>query len=342
MVRNLEWVNKLLQYILLFCGVLMLLGCTSNQAETQVLSVQRDASHSTKVTLSYVRAYLQIGNINKARLQFDKIEEPELDPGAMLTLAELRAAEGDIIGAEQAFLFSLADNQLTSPFNPNAVSSNLIDSLCQQKRWSALEAYAGALNDAAAVIDTSNAHLSKIGLCFFNGQRSQAAKHALEQLDFNLAVPPFSYLALARISLEQGQYLAAKTWMEKFEANKTSVDATTLWISFEVYRALKRTGPALKVAEHLRSLFPKSQYESRLQLQLKPAQVRPLMADKVAPSKSLKKSSTKNFHLIRSGETLYQLSKRYALSMSELLLWNPDLLIEEISLGTRIRISEPD
>jgi Tfp pilus assembly protein PilF len=38
------------------------------------------------------------------------------------------------------------------------------------------------------------------------------------------------------------------------------------------------------------------------------------------------------------GETLYQLSKRYGVTTPELMSWNPNLVIDDISIGTKIRI----
>jgi Tfp pilus assembly protein PilF len=315
------------------------------QSTTQAMSVQRDVSHSNKIILSYVQVYLQIGNINKAREQFQKIEDPESNPSAMITLAELRAAEGDTIGAQQAFLFSLAYNQLTTPFHHTQVSPDLLDFFCQEKKWPALDAYAAALIDTAEVIDTINSTFSKLGVCFFNGQRWQEADDLFKQLNFALPVQPFSYLALARNSIEQEQYSAAKSWIAKFEETKTTIDAKILWTAFEVYRALGSTDIALQMAEHLRALFPNSQYVPKLQMLVQPAQINPIAFEPTArseselESKSVKSTPKKTFHTIRSGETLYQLSKLYDLSIADLLLWNPDLVIEDIALGTRIRIS---
>lgn len=321
----------------------MLVACTSNQAETQALLVQNDASHSNKTTLSYVRAYLHIGNIKKAQEQFQKLEKPELNPGAMLALAELRAAEGDIIGAQQAFLFSFADNQLNTPLHQIEVSPDLIDFFCREKKWQALEAYGTARIDSVAAIGSINAPLSKIGNCFFSEQRWQEAKYWLEKLDFALPVQPFSYLALARMSIEQKQYSAAKAWIEKFEATKTAIDAKILWRSFEVYRALQKPDIAFHMAEHLRSLFPNSPYTRKYLVLVKTGQIEQLGLERrtrsESGSKSVKKRPTKAFHSIKSGETLYQLSKQYDLSIADLLLWNPDLVIEDIALGTRIQIS---
>jgi LysM repeat protein len=78
---------------------------------------------------------------------------------------------------------------------------------------------------------------------------------------------------------------------------------------------------------------------------VQPAQINPIAFEPTArseselESKSVKSTPKKTFHTIRSGETLYQLSKLYDLSIADLLLWNPDLVIEDIALGTRIRIS---
>jgi Tfp pilus assembly protein PilF len=318
----------------------MLLGCTSKQAEIQAILVQSNAPHANKTILSYVRAYLLIGNIKKAREQFQKIKQAELHPGAMLALAELRAAEGDIIGAQQAFVLSFADNQLNTPLQIADVSPGLIDFFCLEKKWPAIEAYGAALIRNIPVIGSINSSLSKVGSCFFNAQQWPEAKYWLEQVDFAKPVEPFVYPALAQISIEEKQYLRAKTWMEKFESTKTTLDAKTLWTAFEVYRALQKPDRALGMAQHLRSQFPNSAYGRKHLRLVKSGQIEPL--EPMARAKAVQKTSTPAFHLIKRGETLFQLSKQYDLTLADLLLWNPDLVIENIAVGTQIRISPPN
>ena len=46
-------------------------------------------------------------------------------------------------------------------------------------------------------------------------------------------------------------------------------------------------------------------------------------------------------HTIKKGETLYELTKKYDKPLSKLLLWNPNLVINEIPLGTKIKL-EPE
>jgi LysM repeat protein len=48
-------------------------------------------------------------------------------------------------------------------------------------------------------------------------------------------------------------------------------------------------------------------------------------------------------HILKEGETLYQLTKRYGKTLSQLLFWNPNLEINEIPVGTKISLgSEPN
>jgi LysM repeat protein len=58
-------------------------------------------------------------------------------------------------------------------------------------------------------------------------------------------------------------------------------------------------------------------------------------------AKSKRNVSVGSFYFIKKGETLYQLSNRYGVSLSDLLLWNPALVVDEITLGALIRISAP-
>jgi LysM repeat protein len=77
----------------------------------------------------------------------------------------------------------------------------------------------------------------------------------------------------------------------------------------------------------------------RMQLH-QPKSVATLQTTNPTPlEKQTASSPDKTSHIIKKGETLYQLSKRYGVSILDLLVWNPALVVDDIPLGASIRIS---
>ena len=321
------------RHLLYFGTVLALLGCSSSPNNSQI--TDQGQTTATLVTLSHVKAYLLIGNITKADERFQTIQTPELVPGAMLALAQLRAAKGDSLGAQQAFMFAL-DNQSLSG---QPVSSKLLDHFCQKKMWQALESYGANLRNSSNDIAANNAALSMIGQCFFKSQEWVKAKYWLNQLDLTLPVDPLDFLALARLGIEDKQYTEAEQFIIRFEETKNKIDAHTLWTALQVYRELQQPEHANQVGQHLIVLFPSSDYSIVYREMLKPnTQDLQKIVKKEVPQQA-KLDTNGITHTIKKGETLYQLSKRYEVTISDLLKWNPAIVVDDISLGTSIRLT---
>ena len=362
----------MLQYILLLSGLLLLMSCSTNQSETRGSLGQDNTSHANethiskdhdnKTILSYVRAYLLIGNIKKAEQHFLTLSQPELISGASLVKAELSAAKQDSVGAQQAFLFAITNEQFNDVVNKGQVSANLLEYFCVEKKWPALQGYGGALiaNEtykSGSLIRSKNIPLTQIGMCFFDEQRWDDAKYWLEQLDVSQKIDPQAYLALARISIGQQQYSAAQQSINKYEASKTKISAKMLWTAFEVYWSLQQPKIANQLGERLRSIFPNNEYTRKYILLTKrslrqarvnnstPSPTSNLAKPELTPTpkttESNRNDSVDSFHVIKKGETLYQLSKRYGVSILDLLVWNPALVVDEITLGTSVRVSAP-
>ncbi|WP_252731991.1 LysM peptidoglycan-binding domain-containing protein [Paraglaciecola arctica] len=276
-----------------------------------------------------------IGNITKADERFQSIQTPELVPGAMLVLAQLRALKGDNLGAQQAFMLALDNQQFSDlPFYPK-----LLDYFCHQKKWQLLESYGSGLLKSSNNLSTKNTQLSMIGQCFFREQKWDKAKYWLNQLDLMQTVDPIDFLALARLSIEDKQFNTAKQFINRFEETKTKVDAPALWTTLEVYQGLQELKRAEQIGQSLSVLFPDSDY-SRIYRQMRRLKVQIVNNnEKAAPTIQTELETEHLIHIMKKGETLYQLSKLYGISIPELQAWNPDLAINNISVGTEIRIS---
>jgi LysM repeat protein len=189
-----------------------------------------------------------------------------------------------------------------------------------------------------------NNALTKIGLCSFHQQRWDETKYWLEQVDFNQPVNPLTYLALARSNIEQQLYAEAQSLITQYEQKKDTVEAQTLWNAIEVYIALKQPDMATQIGENMRALFHYNEYTRKYILLTKRGLIQAI-ENNPAPSPTLIPTYPNPveipkdvFHLIKKGETLYQLSKRYGVTTPELMSWNPNLVIDDISIGTKIRI----
>jgi Tfp pilus assembly protein PilF len=322
----------LFRHFLFLSSVLILLGCSSSPNNLQNKNIRGESI--SQVTLSHVKAYLLIGNITKADERFQTIQTPELVPGAMLALAQLRAAKGDSLGAQQAFVFAL-DNQTLSG---QPITSKLLDYFCQKKMWQALEGYGTNLLDSATAIMAKNASLSMIGQCFFKTHEWINAKYWLNQLDLMQAVGPLDFLALARLSIEDKQYKKAEQFMIRFEETKNNLNAHMLWTALKVYQGLQQPKRVEQIGQHLSALFPDSDYSLvyREMLKLNSQGLRKKLKTDISRQATL---DTKGIiHIIKKGETLYQLSKRYGVTAAALMSWNPNLVIDDISIRTKIRI----
>ena len=353
-----------MRYILLLSALLILVGCASTPSETKPPLgrhnlAHANGAHDSKTTLSYVRAYLLIGNIKKAEEHFTTLQTPALIPGALMALAELHAAKGNSVDAQQTFLLALTDTRFDASLNTQQVSANLLDYFCTEKKWPALQGYGSALvarapdnptqNTSPSGTHLKNNALTQIGLCFFNKQRLDEAHKWLLQLDDTQQLAPQAYLALARISVEQKLYSAAQQLINQYEATKTKIDAKMLWTAFEVYQALKQPEIAKQLGENLRALFPGNKYTrkyimvvkrgDRMQREQQKTTAPLQTTHSTSVIKQTAISQTKTFHIIRKGETLYQISIRYDVSILDLLTLNPTLVVDDISLGTSIRLS---
>lgn len=329
----------MLRYLIVVGGILLLIGCSSNPTNPQTTSLNTKDSNTSLIKLSYVKAYLLIGNIKQAQTTFDNIDNKQMLPLAGLVQAELSAASGDVMGAQQAFLLAIQNEQLVE----NSFSDNLLGYFCTEKKWPALQGYGEALLASApdnnAKINSKNTAITQIGMCFYAQQRWSEASYWLEKIEVSQATSPLVYLVLARAKIEQQQHPAAKELMFKFEARKTEIDARSLWTTIEVYRALNQSAEANKYGNHLRSLFPNNQFTRKYLVLMKRKQRKNAVISQITRSIPDEIQVEPTIHIIKKGETLYQLSKRYGVTIPELQAWNPDLVINDISVGTKIQIT---
>lgn len=339
--------------------LLAVLGCSSAPKNVKPVPVSNNI-HDTQVRLSHVKAYLLIGNIEKAEQLFQSIAAENLDFQALLVQAELHALKGNSIEAQKVFLSAMSDIQFKLTPNMPSKLGELVDYFCNEKKWPALEGYGKAILNSKIdeslklnKVTVKNDAFSQIGLCFFYQQKWDDTKYWLELVDLTKQVDPRVYLALARAYIEQEPFETAKPLILRYEQKKQTVDAQSMWTSIEVYLALKQADMVTKVGENMRSLFSFNQYTSKYILLTKRGRIQAIInaptpsqlvtnatnaTNANLPTTPKIKQSESTVHIIKKGETLYQLSKRYAVSIDDLLKWNPDLVVDDIALGTAIKV----
>lgn len=317
-------------------------------------SKNQNSPQFNQVTLSHIKAYLLLGDVYKAEQLLLRIKSPEPNAQTMLTMAELYAAKGNSVESQRLFLLALNDSLYATPLDKKEVSRNLLDYFCSEKKWPALQGYASALitnnteNVSHSTTLLKNKALTQIGLCFFNKEHYEKAQKWLQQLSGKQQIDARAHLALARIAIANNQVLAAQDSIAQYEKTKSKIDAKMLWNTFEVYQALRQPEMAERVGENLYSLFPHNEYTRNYILAKKRGARQELFQqENIANAPPLISSPEEklsapvieqSIHIIQKGETLYQLSKRYDVLIADLLKWNPDLVVNNIALGTPIRL----
>lgn len=343
----------MLRYLIIAGGVLLLFGCSTAPKNEKKDYSSINIADATLITLSHVRAHLLLGNIQKAEQLFQAVDLTDLNGQSQLLLAELHAAKGESVEAQKVFLSALTEYQFELAQDKTGIPDTLLDYFCEEKKWPALQGYGESLisitnNNTEFLTQHTlikNGAFTKIGLCFFYQQKWDDSQYWLEKVDKTKQISPLIYLALARAKVEQQQLSDAQRLMTQYEQFKDKVDPQSLWIAIEVYLGLNQPEMVTQVGQNMRSLFPYNEYTRKYILLTKRWNVQAI-AENPIPSSSLslpvsleQQSTRKPYHIIKKGETLYQLSKRYGVTTPELMSWNPDLVINDISIGTRIRIT---
>lgn len=343
--------------VLTLSALLAIFGCSTlpnsqNRLEHRVVI---NSAHSTQVTLSHIKAYLLLGNIEKAEQLFQYIEAPKPNAQIMLLQAELHAAKGNSIDAQTAFLSALEDDQYDVPLDKVSVPTDLLDFFCSKKKWPALNGYGKAFvnseKDNGKTLTENkivkNKVFTQIGLCSFYQQRWDDTRYWLEKVDLDESVTPLTYLALARANIERELFTKAQNLITQYEQKKVTVDPQSLWAAIEVYLALKQPELVTQLGENMRALFPFNEFTRNYILLTKRDRLQTITGTPIesatsvstSPTPTTSKASVDNIHTMKKGETLYQLSKRYGVTTPELMSWNPNLVITDISIGTQIRIT---
>ncbi len=348
----------MLQHLRFICLILLLCACSSGPDTQMQNTVNQPAKVSQNTTLSHIRAYLLIGNVDRAAQLFQSLDQSNLTSQGQILLAEIHAAQGDSVAAQQVFLSALANTQSGAGLASASIPSDLLDYFCTEKKWPALEGYGQAMLNTASDVNKSaiagvkNKVLTNIGLCFFNQQQWQKSAEWLSHVELNEQVNPLAYLALARANIALQKPNEAQRYINQYKQSKNKIDADALWAEIQVYVALNQPDKAIEIGEVLRTLFGFNEATRKYILLTKrgilapPSTSKPVItqpsvpntAPAVAQPNAAATIEYNSIHTIQKGETLYRISKLYGLTTAELQAWNPELDVHDIPIGTQIRV----
>ena len=138
-----------------------------------------------------------------------------------------------------------------------AVNNNYGAFLCSTGNWGEAEEYfEKALDDP--FYDTPGLALSNAGTCALNaGQLDKAERFLRQSLEYdgNLAA---SLLALSRLNFEQGEYLSARAFLQRYESTAEHTEGSLL-VAYRIERELGDNRAATEYRRELIQQFPDSE-----------------------------------------------------------------------------------
>jgi type IV pilus assembly protein PilF len=226
--------------------VFALSACSSMSGGMDAQRARRIADANLQLGIAYMRQ----GDLDTAMTKLKKALEEEPDSasvnGAMAVLYD-RIGEGQL--AEKHFERALR----ASPDDPQ-IHNNYGEYLCRKGDYTeALKQFNAAADEP--LYPGIAAALTNAGICAGKiPDAKQAEDYFRKALDHD---PNFSYalLQMANLMLTQGNYLAARAYIQRFDA-ASSPTAESLWLGVRIENALGDMSASGKYALQLKANFP--------------------------------------------------------------------------------------
>jgi type IV pilus assembly protein PilF len=176
---------------------------------------------------------------------------PDL-PEAVALEALVRAATGDIAGAEASF----AKAKRLAPGDGNVIHNHAWF-LCQQRRFGEAQA---AFEQALTMprYDGQSRTLLAQGVCLAREQRWPEAERTLSRsYEFDPANPVTAY-NLAEVLLRRGELTRARFYVGRVNAVPEQVNAQSLWLAARIERRLGNLDAMRELGRQMRERFPQA------------------------------------------------------------------------------------
>ncbi|WP_164078343.1 LysM peptidoglycan-binding domain-containing protein [Alteromonas facilis] len=323
---------------LLLCVGLFVNGCANPHSnESAAKNIAKPLT--TKTVQSLINAYLKNNNVEKARELLATIPQQDFTSSLFLSKAELHFLEGSMDEAEAAL--SMA-NSLGTDSVFKQTQPSLISVLCSQNRFHTLEQIVQHW-DGSQPDDFS---IQQAIMCLLRQERFDELVNLFNPAMVSDNSEAFLHLFAARVLLAKENRSAAFEQYQMFIQKREIVSAEILWQEIEYLRYANNPKAMGEVIAVLISLYPDSQ-EALKGRTLSQISNLPIDGNDKSPSNTQQKKqksvegldTNAVTHDIEKGETLYSISKKYGVSVDELRRLNSALDIYDISIGTRLIIS---
>ena len=244
-----EIMKKTMYRILMILVVLQINACVPVDTIDDETAARQAAETNTELG----RQYLARGDYEIALEKLKRaIAQDKTYAPAHTVLAYLYEYVGDDEQAGKEYREALK-------YDPRdgSVNNNYGAFLCSTGKWNEAEEYfAKALDDP--FYDTPGLALSNAGTCALNAGELDKAERFLRQsleYDANLSA---SLLALSRLNFEQGQYLSARAFLQRYETTAAHTEESLL-AAYQIERELGDEQAATEYRRQLIQEFPQSE-----------------------------------------------------------------------------------
>ncbi len=234
--------------IWIMTGALLLFGCHS------VPPASDEAVDREKLAQIYATkgsAYLARGNWKAAMADLQKALR--LDPDNAVAHATLALLYEDLDMPEKAAAHYEAALR-SAPENPR-ILNNYGHFLCKRGRYEEGLKYLGRAG-SDKLYDKRWIALVNAGECAWRGGRSQTAETWLRQALRVNPEAPQALAAMARLMAEQGKWLSARAFLQRYEAAVQQPSQEMLELGYRIETALGDAAAARVYRDKLRHLFP--------------------------------------------------------------------------------------
>lgn len=226
---GLKVINRLCS---LFVVCYALVSCTSLNSDSNEVETKQAAT--AKINVQLGMDYLERNDIARAKqkLLLALQQDPTL-PEACYSMGYFLEATGDKVQAKKYYLKAIA----LAPERGDT-QNNYGTFLCRSgDPKGSIQHFLIAVKDPE-YLDTASAY-ENAGLCALNIPSNWLASHYFGEAIKQDPNRPVSLIEMAKLSYKQGDYPAAKKWLEEFNAI-SSPTATSVWLSDRLMNKIPR------------------------------------------------------------------------------------------------------